>query len=146
MDLVFDAEVQEARAKAQEALQDVVTILELVKNATAKSKSIHEVLENSELNAVRAQEIAQSAQSSANNASNMANEIRQEANKTKAEVIKLGNEADKLHLRVNTTDSMIRQYEDRIQQDGDVTGQVDIFLNVLSFASLACLSIIPNSI
>ncbi|XP_014218984.1 laminin subunit gamma-1 isoform X2 [Copidosoma floridanum] len=121
---VFDAEVQDARAKAQKALEDIAKIRALIQDAARKAQGVHQVLEASEQNANRAREVAQSAESNANNASAMANEIRQEANKTKAEVIKLGNEADKLHLRANATDSMIRQYESRIQKDAEITGQV----------------------
>ena len=131
---MFDAEVQDARAKAQEALQGVDAIRDLIRSADDKSNKIHQVLEVSEQNADRAREVAQEAQSNANNASAMANEIRQEANKTKAEVIKLGNEADKLHLRVNSTDSMVRQYEGHINKDADVTGQVRCCLVLLNVA------------
>lgn len=107
-------------------MEDISAIRDLIKDASAKSAGIHQVLDGSEQNAIRAREVAQQAQANANNASAMANEIRQEANKTKAEVIKLGNEADKLHLRVNTTDNMIRQYEDRIRKDADNTAQVGL--------------------
>ncbi|XP_001604560.2 laminin subunit gamma-1 [Nasonia vitripennis] len=123
---VFDAEVQAARDKARAALEDIGIIGQLIREATQKSEDIHQILDGSEQNAIRAREVAQQAQANANNASAMANEIHQEANKTKAEVIKLGNEADKLHLRVNTTDNMIRQYEDRIRKDADNTAQAKV--------------------
>lgn len=119
--------MQEARTKAQEALKDIKEIGDLIQSATGKSQDLHQVLEGSEQNAIRARTIAQTAQLKANNASAMANETRQDANKTKAEVIKLGKEADKLQLRVNDTDNMIRQYEDKILQDADGTGQVGSF-------------------
>lgn len=105
-------------------------IRDLIRSATAKSRDLQQVLEGSEQNANRARETAQTAQLKANNASAMANETRQDANKTKAEVIKLGNEADKLHLRVNTTDNMIRQYEEKIMKNADETGQVRFFYSI----------------
>ncbi|XP_014222768.1 laminin subunit gamma-1 isoform X2 [Trichogramma pretiosum] len=120
----FDAEVQAARAKAQDAMQDIDKILGMIEDARHKSAAINQVLDGSEQNANRARHVAQEAQANANNASAMANDIRIEANKTKAEVIKLGLEADKLHLRVNTTDGMIRQFEDKIRKDAVITEQV----------------------
>lgn len=63
-------------------------------------------------------------QTYADKASANANDIRIEANKTKIEVLRLGNEAEKLHLRVDTTDSMMRQYETQMAKDANVTAEV----------------------
>lgn len=65
-------------------------------------------------------------QTYADKASANANDIRMEANKTKIAVLRLGNEAEKLHLRVDTTDSMMRQYEIQITKDANVTAEVKI--------------------
>lgn len=65
-------------------------------------------------------------QTYADKASANANDIRMEANKTKIAVLRLGNEAEKLHLRVDTTDSMMRQYEIQIAKDANVTAEVKI--------------------
>lgn len=65
-------------------------------------------------------------QTYADKASSNANDIRMEANKTKIEVLRLGNEAEKLHLRVDTTDSMIRQYEIQMTKDANITAEVKI--------------------
>lgn len=116
--------VQEARDKATKSLNDIVKIKEMIQEAEAKSHQVHGILEQSERNANAARNITQMAQQNAVNASNSANEIRQEAAKTKIEVIKLGSEADKLYQRVNTTDSMIREHELRIQQEANVTAEV----------------------
>lgn len=67
-------------------------------------------------------------QTYADKASANANDIRIEANKTKIEVLRLGNEAEKLHLRVDTTDSMMRQYETQMAKDANVTAEVRIEL------------------
>lgn len=63
-------------------------------------------------------------QAYAEEASTRANAIRIEANKTKVEALRVGNEAEKLHLRVDTTDSMMKQYEIQIGQDTDITTKV----------------------
>jgi len=49
-----------------------------------------------------------------------------EANKTKIAVLRLGNEAEKLHLRVDTTDSIMKQYEIQMTKDANVTAEVRI--------------------
>jgi hypothetical protein len=49
-----------------------------------------------------------------------------EANKTKIEALRLGNEAEKLHLRVDTTDSMMSQYEIQVTKDTNVTAEVKL--------------------
>lgn len=116
--------MKEARDKATKSLNDIVKIKEMIQEAEAKSHQIHGILEQSEHNANAARNITQMAQQNAVNVSKSANEIRQEAAKTKVEVIKLGNEADKLHQRVNTTDSMIREHELRIQKEANVTAEV----------------------
>jgi len=65
-------------------------------------------------------------QTYADRASTNANAIRMEANKTKIEALRLGNEAEKLHLRVDTTDSMMSQYEIQVTKDTNVTAEVKI--------------------
>lgn len=65
-------------------------------------------------------------QTYADRASANANDIRMEANKTKIEALRLGNEAEKLHLRVDTTDSMMKQYEIQMAKDANVTAEVRI--------------------
>lgn len=65
-------------------------------------------------------------QTYADRASTNANDIRIEANKTKIEVLRLGNEAEKLHLRVDTTDSMIKQHEIQMIKDANITAEVKI--------------------
>ena len=132
---VFESEVQEAKDKADRALEEIATIKDMIVTAQNKSYSIKQVLEGSEQNADRAREIAESAKINANNASTMANDIRLQANKTKAEVIKLGLEAEKLYKRVNVTDDMIRHYEEEINKDADVTEQV-IFNSKLCFLKM----------
>lgn len=117
----FDAEVQRERIKAQDALKDIKEIEALVNNAVEQARQAEDVLSGSEDNAKYAREIAQNAQAYAEEASTRANAIRIEANKTKVEALRVGNEAEKLHLRVDTTDSMMKQYEIQIGQDTDIT-------------------------
>lgn len=121
----FDAEVQRERIKAQDALQDIDNIEKLIDTASMKAKEVARVLNGSEGNAKSAREIAQNAQTYADKASANANDIRMEANKTKIAVLRLGNEAEKLHLRVDTTDSMMRQYEIQITKDANVTAEAN---------------------
>lgn len=53
-----------------------------------------------------------------------ANDIRMEANKTKIEALRLGNEAEKLHQRVDITDTMMRQYEIQVVKDSNIAAEV----------------------
>ncbi|KAH0945533.1 hypothetical protein HN011_010340 [Eciton burchellii] len=121
----FDAEVQRERIKAQEALKDIESIEELINNASMQAREAERVLNGSEGNAKNAREIAQNAQTHADRASTNANNIRMEANKTKIEALRLGNEAEKLHLRVDTTDSMMSQYEIQVTKDTNVTAEAN---------------------
>lgn len=89
-----------------------------------KANAIQNILIEAEENAKRARDIAQNAQGSAQKASTNANAIRLEANKTKSEALRLGNEADKLHLRVNITNSMLREHESQLARDANVTTEV----------------------
>lgn len=70
-------------------------------------------------------------QNYADKASANANNIRTEANKTKIEALRLGNEAEKLHQRMDITDSMMRQYEIQVAKDANVTTEViDSFMSI----------------
>lgn len=53
-----------------------------------------------------------------------ANTIRTEANKTKIIALRVGNEAEKLHQRVDITDSMMKEYESQSSQDTNITNEV----------------------
>ncbi|XP_076248690.1 laminin subunit gamma-1 [Calliopsis andreniformis] len=117
----FDAEVQRERIKAQDALKDIKDIEALVSKAIQQEQQVEQILNGSEDNATYAREIAQNAQTYAEEASTRANAIRIEANKTKVEALRVGNEAEKLHQRVDTTDSMIKKYEIEIGRDTNVT-------------------------
>lgn len=63
-------------------------------------------------------------QTYADKASVNANDIRVEANKTKIEALRLGNEAEKLHQRVDITDTIMRQYEIQVVKDSNVAMEV----------------------
>lgn len=121
----FDAEVQRERVKAQDALKDIQTIEELINTATARTRETEQVLSGSEERAKAARETAQNAQMYADRASANANEIRTEANKTKIEALRLGNEAEGLHLRIDTTDSVMKQYEIQAAKDANVTAEAN---------------------
>lgn len=121
----FDAEVQRERIKAQDALQDIDDIEKLIESASMQAKEVERVLNGSEGNAKSAREIAQNAQTFADKASANANNIRMEANKTKIAVLRLGNEAEKLHLRVDTTDSIMKEYEIQMTEDANVTAEAN---------------------
>lgn len=50
------------------------------------------------------------------------------------ETLRLGNEAQELHLRVDITDSMIKQLEIQIGKDANITSEVrDIVFNYSYF-------------
>lgn len=49
-----------------------------------------------------------------------------QANRTKLEALRLGNEAEILHLRVDTTDSLMKNYEIQVGKDTNVTTEVTI--------------------
>ncbi|KAG7211484.1 hypothetical protein KM043_010758 [Ampulex compressa] len=121
----FDAEVQRERVKAQEALQDIKLIEAFINNATEEAAAAEIVLNGSEENAKNARKLAQNAQKYADEASTNANDIRQAANQTKLEALRLGNEAEKLHLRVVTTDSLMKQYEIQVAKDANVTAEAN---------------------
>ncbi|XP_012279283.1 laminin subunit gamma-1 [Orussus abietinus] len=121
----FDAEVQRERIKAQEALRDIDEIEKLINYALREGNQIQETLIDAEENAIKARDVAKTAQISADKASTNANNIRVEANKTKAEALSLGNEAEKLHVRVGITDSMIRQFEVQVAHDVNATSEVN---------------------
>ncbi|EFN65099.1 Laminin subunit gamma-1 [Camponotus floridanus] len=104
----FDAEVQRERIKAQDALQDIDDIEKLIESASMQAKEVERVLNGSE-----------------DKASANANNIRMEANKTKIAVLRLGNEAEKLHLRVDTTDSIMKEYEIQMTEDANVTAEAN---------------------
>lgn len=70
-------------------------------------------------------------QTHAEEASAKANTIRTEANKTKIEALRVGNEAEKLHQRVDITDTMMKEYEKRSGQDTNITTEVRNQLHVL---------------
>ena len=42
------------------------------------------------------------------------------------EAIRLGNEAEKLHTRVDNTELLIKQYESQVQKDVNVTHEVNV--------------------
>lgn len=65
-------------------------------------------------------------QAYAEKASKNANDIRIQANRTKLEALRLGNEAEILHLRVDTTDSLMKDYEVQVGKDTNVTTEVTI--------------------
>lgn len=65
-------------------------------------------------------------QAYAEKASKNANDIRMQANRTKLEALRLGNEAEILHLRVDTTDSLMKNYEIQVGKDTNVTTEVTI--------------------
>lgn len=121
----FDAEVQKERIKAQEALKNIDEIKDMVNEAIAKANETQYVLRDAELSAIAAKDIAIQAQKNADEASANANLIRQEANKTKLDALRLGNEADKLHLRVEITNSIARKHEARVEKDVNVTNEVN---------------------
>ncbi|XP_033323034.2 laminin subunit gamma-1 isoform X1 [Megalopta genalis] len=121
----FDAEVQGERIKAQDALKDIQNIEALIIDATRQVERAEKILRGSEDSAKYTRETAQKAQTYAEEASAKANDIRTEANKTKIEAVRVGNEAEKLHLRVDTTDSMMRQYEVKISQDSNITTEAN---------------------
>ncbi|XP_031846744.1 laminin subunit gamma-1 isoform X2 [Nomia melanderi] len=135
----FDAEVQRERIRAQDALKNISSIEAMIVYATEQTEQAEEILRGSEDNAKYTRETAQKAQIYAEEASAKANDIRIEANKTKIEALRVGNEAEKLHLRVDTTDSMMQQYEIQIGQDTNITteanhkvGQVKINVTLAS--------------
>ncbi|XP_011142346.1 laminin subunit gamma-1 [Harpegnathos saltator] len=121
----FDAEVQRERVKAQDALKDIQSIKELIDIATTQTREVERALNGSEDNAKNAREIAQNAQTYADKASVNANDIRMEANKTKIEALRLGNEAEKLHQRVDITDTMMRQYEIQVVKDSNIATEAN---------------------
>lgn len=69
-------------------------------------------------------------QTYADKASVNANDIRMEANKTKIEALQLESEAQKLHLRVENTDSVMKQYESQMANDANATAEVKIELKI----------------
>ena len=121
----FHAEVERERIKAQDALKDIGDIEDLIINAINQAAQANKILTGSEDNAKLARERAQNAQSYAEEASAKANAIRIEANKTKIEALRVGNEAEKLHSRVDTTDSMMKEYEIQISQDTNITTEAN---------------------
>ncbi|XP_066585793.1 laminin subunit gamma-1 [Prorops nasuta] len=121
----FDAEVQKERITAQEALKDITEINKTINEANQKSEEAQEALTGAEVNAKSARQIAQEAQNNADKASSNANEIRIQANQTKLEALRLGNEAEKLHLRVDITDTMISQYEVQVGKDTNITSEAN---------------------
>lgn len=63
-------------------------------------------------------------QTYAENANAKANAVRIEANETKIEALRVGNEAEKLHQRVDITDSTMKRYEIQSGQDTNITTEV----------------------
>ncbi|XP_051161958.1 laminin subunit gamma-1 [Leptopilina boulardi] len=121
----FDAEVQRVRVKADEALKNIDNTEELVQSAINKANEAQNALKDSEKNALGARNFAKNAQTDAEKASGNANNIRIEANKTKMEAIRLGSEAEKLHTRVDITESLIKQYENQVEKDVNATNEAN---------------------
>ncbi|XP_043463177.1 laminin subunit gamma-1 [Leptopilina heterotoma] len=121
----FDAEVQRVRVKADEALKNIDNTKQLVHNAINKANEAQNALKDSEKNAMGARNFAKNAQTDAEKASGNANNIRIEANKTKMEAIRLGSEAEKLHTRVDITESLIKQYENQVERDVNATNEAN---------------------
>jgi hypothetical protein len=59
-----------------------------------------------------------------------------EANKSKIEALRLESEAQKLHLRIEITDSVMKQYESQMANDANATAEVKIQLKIESKAKI----------
>lgn len=123
--LEFDDEVQRERIKAQDALESTEKIEIMIQTAIKDIFQLEKILNGSENNARSAHEKAQHAQAYAEKASKNANDIRIQANRTKLEALRLGNEAEILHLRVDTTDSLMKDYEVQVGKDTNVTTEAN---------------------
>lgn len=121
----FHAEVERERVKARDALKDIRDIEALIASAEEQTLRAEEILLDSEENAEYARKKAQDAQTYAEEASAKANAIRTEANKTKIEALRVGNEAEKLSLRVDNTESMMQQYEIQSGYDTNITTEAN---------------------
>ncbi|XP_014601707.1 PREDICTED: laminin subunit gamma-1 isoform X1 [Polistes canadensis] len=121
----FDDEVQRERIKAQDALKSTEEIEKMIKVAIEKINQLEDVLKGSENNAINAHQKAQNAQTYAEKASENADNIRTQANAIKLDALRLGKEAETLHLRVNTTDSLMKNYEIQIGKDSNITTEAN---------------------
>ncbi|KAH0534833.1 laminin subunit gamma-1 [Cotesia glomerata] len=121
----FDAEVQREKMKAQEALKNINEITTMVNEAIEKADETQIILNGAENNAAGAWNITAEAQRNADDAGENAQGIRTEANRTKSEAWRLSNEADKLHTRVEITDSIAKKYEIRVGNDVNLTNDVN---------------------
>ncbi|XP_067209558.1 laminin subunit gamma-1 isoform X2 [Linepithema humile] len=121
----FDAEVQRERVKAQDALKNIHSIEELIRNANQKAEDMTIVINGAGNSVDNARKVAQNAQTYADKASVNANDIRIEANKTKIEALRLESEAQKLHLRVDITDTVMKQYESQMANDANATAEAN---------------------
>ncbi|XP_024947566.1 laminin subunit gamma-1 isoform X2 [Cephus cinctus] len=121
----FDAEVQREKIKAQEALLGINEIKELVDESRMKSVETQKILNGAQDKAINARDIAKNAQINADIASANANAIRVEANRTKLEALSLGNEAEKLHVRVAETEAAVKRYENQVAQEGNATSDAN---------------------
>lgn len=121
----FDAEVQRERIKAEKSLENIDEIRNMIDEAIQKSAETQIILNGAENNAIGARNITAEAKKNSDNAGLNANNIRNDANKTKLEAWRLNNEAEKLHMRIENTETIVKEYEIKVGNDVNSTDDVN---------------------